>query len=111
MTKTISIDTFKSLNIRVGKITSVEDFPTAKNPLYIIHIDFGNYILQTCAGLRNIKTKKELIGLHVICLTNIEPKQIGKHISNCLILAAENKNKNPNLLCTEKNEKIGSKIF
>jgi tRNA-binding protein len=111
MTKTISMDTFRSLDIIVGKIISVEDFPTAKNPLYIIQIDFGDYILQTCAGLRDIKTKKELIGLHVICLTNIEPKQIGNHISECLILAAKDKNKNPNLLCTEKSEKIGSKIF
>ena len=77
---------FEALDIRVGKILTVEDFPEAKKPAYKLSIDFGPQVgvKKSSARVTNLYTKEELVGKLVICITNFPARQIGPFISEVL---------------------------
>lgn len=81
-------EAFGHVDIRVGKIIEVNDFPEAKNPSYKLKIDLGPEIgiKKTCAQLVQNYTKDELKEKLVLCLVNIQPRQIGPTISEVLTL-------------------------
>jgi len=78
---------FEKLDIRVGTITEVADFPEARRPAYKIKVDLGAGlgIKKTSAQLTVNYTKETLLGKQVICIVNFPPKQIGKYLSEILI--------------------------
>lgn len=84
---TISWQDFESVDIRVGTITRVEDFPEIKNPSYKIWVDFGKelWIKKTSAQCTEIYSKEELIWKQILWVVNFPPKQIGKFMSEFLI--------------------------
>jgi tRNA-binding protein len=104
---------FERLDIRVGRILAVEDFPDARKPLYRVTVDFGPGIgiRKSGAGLRDIRTKEELVDRLVVAVVNFPPRQIGKFLSECLILAAPLENGDLALLTPEKEVPLGAKIF
>jgi tRNA-binding protein len=104
---------FERLDIRVGRILAVEDFPEARKPLYRITVDFRPEvgIKKSAAGLRDIRTKEELLGRLVVAVVNFPRRQIGKFSSKCLILAAPLGNSDLALLVPEKEVPLGAKIF
>ena len=104
---------FERLDIRVGRVILVEDFPEARKPLYQITVDFGSEvgIKKSGAGLRDIRTKEELVGRLVVAVVNFPPRQIGTFSSECLILAAPAGNDDLALLVPEKEVPLGAKIF
>ncbi len=104
---------FERLDIRVGRILAVEDLPEARKPLYRVTVDFGSEvgIKKSGAGLRDIRTKEELVGRLVVAVVNFPPRQIGKFSSQCLILAAPIGEGELALLVPEKEVPLGSKIF
>ncbi len=104
---------FERLDIRVGRILAVEDFPEARKPLYRVTVDFGSEVgtRQSGAGLRDIRTKEELVGRLVVAVVNFPPRQIGKFSSQCLILAAPMGGGDLALLVPEKEVPLGAKIF
>jgi tRNA-binding protein len=104
---------FERLDIRVGRILTVEDFPEARKPLYRVTVDFGPEvgIKRSGAGLRDIRTKEELVGRLVVAVVNFPSRQIGKFLSECLILAAPVGNGDLALLVPEKEVSLGAKIF
>jgi tRNA-binding protein len=104
---------FERLDIRVGRILAVEDFPEARKPLYKVTVDFGPTlgIKRSGAGLRGIRSKEELLGLLVVAVVNFPPRQIGKFLSECLILAASLGDGDLALLRPEKEVPLGAKIF
>lgn len=104
---------FERLDIRVGRILAAEDFPEARKPLYKVTVDFGPDvgIKKSGAGLRGIRTKEELVGRLVVAVVNFPPRQIGKFLSECLILAAPVENGDLALLIPEKEVPLGAKIF
>lgn len=105
-----TFEDFKKLDIRVGKIVSVEDFPEAKKPAYKIKIDFGVLgIKKTSAQLTELYSKDGLLGKQVIAVLNFPPKQVGNFISEVLILGALNE-KGVILLQPERETKEGDKI-
>mgnify|MGYP003611772903 FL=1 len=81
---------FEKVEMRVGSITNVQDFPEARNPAYKITIDFGIEIgiKNTSAQITNRYKKEDLIGKQVIAVVNFPKKQIGKFMSECLILGS-----------------------
>jgi len=83
-----TIDDFNKLEIRVGKIISVEEFPEAKKPSYKLKIDFGAQIgvKQSCAQLVKNYSRDELFGKLVLAVVNFPPRQIGHAISEVLTL-------------------------
>lgn len=82
-------DCFKQLDIRVGRILSVEDFPQAHKPAYKLTIDFGEMgIRQSSAQITAHYGKDELIGRLVIAVTNLPPRRIAGFESQVLVLGA-----------------------
>jgi tRNA-binding protein len=79
---------FDALDIRVGTILSVEEFPEAKKPAYKISIDFGSEIgvKKSSAQITELYSLENLIGKQILAVINFPPKQIGKFLSECLVL-------------------------
>ena len=81
---------FEKVEMRVGTILNVEDFPEARNPAYQITIDFGNEIgiKKTSAQITKRYQKEDLINKQIIAVVNFPKKQIGKFMSECLVLGS-----------------------
>ncbi|MGC1203566.1 MAG: tRNA-binding protein, partial [Flavobacteriaceae bacterium] len=79
------------VDLRVGTILEVNDFPEAKNPAYQLTIDFGELgIKKSSAQITTIYKKKDLIDKQIVAVINFPKKQIAKFMSECLILGAVN---------------------
>ena len=84
----ISFDDFQKVDIRVGSIVRVEDFPEARSPSYKLFVDFGPDIgeRKTAAQITDHYTPEDLVGKQVAAVTNFPKKQIGKFMSEILVL-------------------------
>ena len=88
-TPKIPFQTFAQLEIRVGKVLTVEDIPEARKPLYKFTIDFGPLGTKQCAGgIKAYYTKDQLVGKQVVAVMNLEPKSIAGVVSECMMLAS-----------------------
>ena len=85
---TITWQDFEKVDIRVGTIVEVEDFPEARNPAFILHVDFGIEIglKKSSSQITDLYTKDQLQGKQVMAVVNFEPKQVGPIMSECLVL-------------------------
>lgn len=102
---------FAQLDIRVGCIAEVNEFPKAKIPAYKIHVDFGNIgLLKTSAQLTENYTKESLINKKVIAVVNFPNKQIADFMSECLILGILDSEKGTVLIQPQQDVMNGSKI-
>ena len=79
---------FEKVDIRIGTIVEVEDFPEARNPAFILHVDFGVEIglKKSSSQITDLYTKNQLQGKQVMAVVNFEPKQVGPIMSECLVL-------------------------
>ncbi len=104
-------DDFSKLDIRVGKIVAVEDFPEAKKPAYKLTIDFGPLgTKKSSAQIVNYK-KTDLLGRQVVCVVNFPEKQIGPYISEVLTLGAERDEGGYDLLRPDPTATLGKRIY
>jgi tRNA-binding protein len=87
MMEYIDWDDFQKVDIRVGTIVGVEDFPQARRPAYKLQVDFGEElgIKKSSAQITDLYTKRELLGKQVLAVVNFPPKQIGPIMSECLV--------------------------
>lgn len=109
-----TLDDFEKLDIRVGKIMEVNDFPEARKPAYKLKIDFGTEIgiKNSSAQIVALYTKEDLIGKHVLCVVNFPPRQIGPFISEVLTLGVPDANQQVVLITPDKPDAIiGGKIY
>lgn len=109
----INYSDFEKIDIRVGKIIEVEDFPEAKKPAYKLKIDFGTEIGIKKSSAQIVKhyNKKDLLGKLVIGVVNFPPKQIGPFISESLTLGLPDENGDVVLLIPTKKVPKGGKMF
>lgn len=109
-----SFEDFQKLDIRVGKIIRVEEFPEAKKPAYKLTIDFGTEIgtKQSSAQLVQHYKKDELVGKLVLGIVNFPPRQIGPFYSEVLTLGVPDENHNCILITSDKKKAVvGGKLF
>lgn len=108
-----TIDDFQKLDIRVGKIIKVEDFPEARKPSYKLTIDFGEEIgiKHSSAQLVDLYTKEDLQDKKVLGVVNLEPRQIGPFVSEVLTVGVPNENHQCILAVPDKDAPIGAKLY
>ena len=107
----ITWDDFEKIEMRVGTIMEVTDFPKAKKPAYQITVDFGELgIKRTSAQITALYNKESLIGRQVVAVVNFPPKQIANFFSECLIMGVYTDKKDVVLLQPERKVENGWKI-
>lgn len=89
MKKIIQFEDFSKLDVRIGTIREVQDFPEARNPSYKLKIDFGPLgIKVSSAQITKLYSKEELINRQILAVVNFPEKQIANFMSQCLVLGA-----------------------
>ena len=86
----LSWNEFERVEMRVGTILEVNDFPEARKPAYQLIIDFGSEIgiRKTSAQITKRYQKEDLLNRQIVAIVNFPKKQIGKFMSECLVLGA-----------------------
>lgn len=108
----ITYDDFEKVDIRVGEIVEVEDFPRARNPSYKIKVNFGEAIgfRWSSAQLTNYQ-KSDLIGRQVVAVVNFPPKNIAGFLSECLILGVPTADGKVSMLSPTLPAVLGGKMY
>jgi len=109
----ITFDDFQKLDIRVGRIVELENFPEAKKPSYKLKIDFGNEIgiKKSCAQLTQNYKIDDLIGKQVLCVVNFPPRQIGPAVSEVLTLGVPDENNQCILIGPNNDVPLGGRLY
>lgn len=108
---TIEWSDFEKIDIRVGTILEVNDFPKATKAAYQLIIDFGDAgIKRSSAQIKDLYDKQELIGKQVVAIVNFPPKQIANFFSECLVLGVYTDKKEVVLVTPDKKVTNGWKI-
>lgn len=104
----ITIDEFKKLEIKIGKIKEVQDHPNA-DKLYVIIVDLGDKTKQIVAGIKNAYTKEELLGRQIVVVDNLEPAVLRGVESQGMLLAASD-DTTLSILTLDREVKLGSPV-
>lgn len=90
MNESLTWPEFTKVDMRVGTIMEVHEFPEARKPAYQLHIDFGKElgIKKTSAQITKRYNKEDLLGRQIVAVVNFPKKQIANFMSECLILGA-----------------------
>ena len=110
---TISFDQFLAVDIRVGTIVKAEPFPEARKPAYKLSIDFGPTLgtKRSSAQITVHYTPDELVGRQVAAVVNFPPRQIGRFISEVLIVGFPDQNGAVVLLAPDRPVPNGARLF
>jgi len=107
----ITFEDFLKVDIRIGTILEVKDFPKARKPAYQLTIDFGDLgIKKSSAQITELYTKEGLVNKQVSAVVNFKPRQIANFMSECLIIGVYNTTGEVVLLQASKMAKNGEQI-
>ena len=110
MSETIDWNDFTKVDMRVGKIIDVKDFPEARKPAYILTIDFGELgTRKTSAQVTNY-THDKLLEREIVAVFNFPPKQIGPIMSEVLVFGGVEKEGTVRLLKPDPSCELGSRV-
>lgn len=109
----ISFDDFMAVDIRVGRVLRAEPYPEARKPAIKLWVDFGPEIgeKKTSAQLTVHYTPESLVGRRVVGVVNFPPRQIGKFMSEVLVLGVPDDNGAVVLLTPDKDVPLGGRMF
>ncbi|MAD98007.1 MAG: tRNA-binding protein [Flavobacteriaceae bacterium] len=111
MSSTIAFEDFLKVDIRVGTIIEINDFPKARKPAYQLHIDFGDLgVKKSSAQITDLYSKEELINRQVTAIVNFKPRQIANFLSEVLVLGVYNKEGEVVLLKSDKKITNGEQV-
>ncbi len=109
----ITIQDFQKIDIRVGKVIEVQDFPEAKKPAYKLAIDFGSEIgiKKSSVQLPQNYSKDELLNKQVLGVVNFPPRQIGPFVSEVLTLGVPDGTGNCFLVSPDREAPLGGRLY
>jgi tRNA-binding protein len=109
----ITFDDFMKVDIRVGKITRAEPFPEARKPAIKLWVDFGPELgeKRSSAQITRHYTPETLVGRQVMAVVNFPPRQIGKVMSEVLVLGVPDADGEVVLLTPDQTVPIGGRLF
>jgi tRNA-binding protein len=109
----LSYADFEKVDIRVGRIVDVEDFPAARKPAFKLTIDFGPEIgrRRSSAQLTKHYTRTDLLNRLVVAVVNFPPKQIGPFMSEVLTLGVPDAGGAVVLIAPDEDVPIGGRLF
>ena len=109
----IGFSDFDKVEIRVGRVVDVQDFPEARKPAYKLWVDFGSPIgiKKSSAQATKHYRKEDLMSRLVVAVVNFPPKQIGPFMSDVLVLGVPDGEGAVVLLVPDKDVPIGGRMF
>jgi tRNA-binding protein len=113
MSAQIDYTDFEKVDVRVGRIIDIQDFPEARKPAYKLWVDFGPDlgVKKTSAQVTQNYTPETLKGKLVAAVVNFPPRQIGKYMSEILVLGFPDADGNVTLITPDKDVPLGGKLF
>ena len=110
---TISFDDFMKVDIRVGRVVSAEPYPEARKPAFILRVDFGPGIgeKKSSAQITRHYTPADLVGRQVLGVVNFPPRQIGKVMSEVLVLGVPDADGEVVLIGPGHEVPLGGRLF
>jgi tRNA-binding protein len=108
----VTFDQFMEIDMRVGRVAKVEEFPEARRPAWKLSIDFGPELgrRSSSAQIRNYP-REELEGRLVVAVVNFPPRQIGPVVSEVLVLGTPDEDGNVILLRPDADVPLGGRVF
>lgn len=107
----IDVREFQRVDMRVGRILAVEDFPEARKPSYRLTVDFGPLgVRKSSAAIRPFYAKEELAGRLVVAVVNFPPRQIANFMSEVLVLGAVDGEGRVRLLRPDEGARPGDRV-
>lgn len=107
-----SFDDFMKLDMRVGIIREVQDFPRARKPAYKVRVDFGAEVGEKWSSAQVTHYAKDaLVGRLVIGVVNFAPKNIGGFLSECLIVGVPDADGKVVLLQPDTDAPLGGRVY
>ncbi|PQJ78838.1 tRNA-binding protein [Polaribacter porphyrae] len=111
MKQEITFEDFTKIDIRIGTIIEVNDFPKARKPAYQLKIDFGGLgIKKSSAQIKDLYSKEDLLNRQVSAIVNFKSRQIANFLSEVLVLGVYNSDNKVVLLQASKQIKNGEQI-
>ena len=111
MIEEISFEDFQKVDIRIGTIIEVNDFPKARKPAYQLKIDFGDLgVKKSSAQITDLYTKEDLLNRQIMAIINFSPRQIANFMSECLVLGVYHSEGDVVLLQVSKTAVNGEQI-
>jgi len=108
----VAPEQFFQVELRVGKIVAVEDFPKARKPAYKLTIDFGEFgKKRSSARLTERYSKDDLLDRQIIAVTNFPPRKVADFLSEVLVLGVEAAPDQVILLKPDGDAPLGSLVF
>jgi len=109
----ISFDDFMQVDIRVGRVIHAESYPEARKPAIKMQVDFGGDlgVKKSSAQVTAHYTPEGLIGRQVMAVVNFPPRQIGKFMSEILVLGVPDDNGEVVLIAPDHNVPMGVRLF
>tara|TARA_A100000171_G_C2051702_1_gene105548 strand:+ start:256 stop:597 length:342 start_codon:yes stop_codon:yes gene_type:complete len=113
MEQNLTWEDFEKVEIRMGKVVDAAPYPEARKPAIKIWVDFGAElgVKKSSAQLTVHYTPEELIGKQVVGVVNFPPRQIGKFMSEFLVVGIPDENGEPVLVSPDKELPLGGRLF
>jgi len=110
---TIGWEDFAKVELRVGRIVEAREFPEARKPAYVLHVDFGPEIgvRKSSAQITDLYTPESLIGKLVVAVVNFPKKQIGPLQSECLVTGFHDAEGRVALCVPDQPVPVGTKLL